>query len=104
MLLAASGQPLKVDGIFSASTRSAVRAFQAARGLPVTGGIGDKTWTALRRFTPRPIAWDKLQPASKPGLTPARASSAQVPRGGPASSTLPARAYEIPPSGRLSAR
>ena len=104
MLLAASGQPLKVDGIFAASTRSAVRAFQAARGLPVTGGIGDKTWTALRRFTPRPIALDKLQPASKPGLTPARASSAQVPRGGPATSTLPARAYEIPPSGRLSAR
>ena len=104
MLLAAAGQPLKVDGIFAASTRSAVRAFQTARGLPVTGGIGDKTWAALRRFTPKPIAWDKLQPAGKPGLTPAKASATQVPRGGPPSSTLPARAYEIPPSGRLSAR
>jgi peptidoglycan hydrolase-like protein with peptidoglycan-binding domain len=36
-----------VDGIFGDKTASAMRAFQASRGLPVTGIVDDATWSAL---------------------------------------------------------
>jgi peptidoglycan hydrolase-like protein with peptidoglycan-binding domain len=47
-----------VDGVFGASTKSAVMAFQRARGLEVDGIAGTRTWAALdtRRGTGlRPI-------------------------------------------------
>ncbi len=44
----ASGDPLKfADGDYGARTQAAVQALQAARGLPVTGGIDAATWQAL---------------------------------------------------------
>jgi peptidoglycan hydrolase-like protein with peptidoglycan-binding domain len=36
-----------VDGIYGASTVAAVKAFQSASGLPVTGHVDDKTWAKL---------------------------------------------------------
>ncbi len=36
-----------VDGIYSENTACAVRRFQAAHGLPVTGVVDFATWTAL---------------------------------------------------------
>jgi hypothetical protein len=43
-----SGDPLKfVDGDFGGRTQAAVQALQAARGLPVTGGVDAATWQAL---------------------------------------------------------
>lgn len=35
------------DGVFGATTRSAVQAFQTARGLTPDGTVGTRTWTAL---------------------------------------------------------
>ncbi|WP_338748296.1 peptidoglycan-binding domain-containing protein [Janibacter alittae] len=36
-----------VDGVFGAATATAVRSFQTAHGLPVTGVVDEQTWDAL---------------------------------------------------------
>jgi peptidoglycan hydrolase-like protein with peptidoglycan-binding domain len=41
------GAPLRVDGVFGATTDQAVRTFQAARGLGVNGQADERTWVAL---------------------------------------------------------
>jgi peptidoglycan hydrolase-like protein with peptidoglycan-binding domain len=46
-LLMAHGAPIRVDGVFGTTTDAAVRAFQAARALPITGQADEATWTAL---------------------------------------------------------
>jgi peptidoglycan hydrolase-like protein with peptidoglycan-binding domain len=46
-LLIARGAPIRVDGIFGATTEAAVRDFQAAHGLPVDGQADEATWPAL---------------------------------------------------------
>jgi hypothetical protein len=38
---------MRVDGIFGATTVAAVRDFQLARGLAVTGAVDEATWVAL---------------------------------------------------------
>ncbi len=39
--------PVTIDGIFGAATENAVRAFQAAYGLPDTGVVDEATWVDL---------------------------------------------------------
>jgi peptidoglycan hydrolase-like protein with peptidoglycan-binding domain len=46
-LLQHHGQNTAADGIFGASTVTAVRAFQTAKGLGVDGIVGPQTWGAL---------------------------------------------------------
>jgi len=46
-LLQASGQANPADGVFGASTVTAAKAFQAAKGLGVDGIVGPATWGAL---------------------------------------------------------
>jgi peptidoglycan hydrolase-like protein with peptidoglycan-binding domain len=46
-LLMQHGAPIVVDGVFGATTAQAVRDFQAAHGLVVTGQADEATWTAL---------------------------------------------------------
>jgi peptidoglycan hydrolase-like protein with peptidoglycan-binding domain len=46
-LLMHRGAPLRVDGVFGATTDAAVRAFQFASALPVNGQVGEGTWVKL---------------------------------------------------------
>ena len=41
------GLPGKIDGIFAVTTQDRVKAFQAARGLPANGIVGETTWARL---------------------------------------------------------
>ncbi|GAA2442145.1 peptidoglycan-binding protein [Streptomyces macrosporus] len=44
-----------VDGVFGAGTESAVKAFQANRGLTADGVVGARTWTALLSAGTKPV-------------------------------------------------
>jgi peptidoglycan hydrolase-like protein with peptidoglycan-binding domain len=46
-LLTQRGLPVAVDGVFGATTRDRVVAFQAAHGLPADGVVRDSTWAKL---------------------------------------------------------
>jgi peptidoglycan hydrolase-like protein with peptidoglycan-binding domain len=46
-LLQHAGQSVDADGVFGATTVTAVKAFQAAKGLGVDGIVGPQTWGAL---------------------------------------------------------
>ena len=46
-LLRAHGSTIAVDGVFGASTRDAVKAFQTTKGLSATGIVRDTTWAKL---------------------------------------------------------
>src|SRR4026208_218165 len=39
--------PTDIDAVYDAAVERAVRAFQQARGLTVTGEVNDETWQAL---------------------------------------------------------
>ena len=45
--LVSHGFSTSTDGLFGADTERKVRAFQTARGLPVTGTVDAETWSAL---------------------------------------------------------
>jgi Putative peptidoglycan binding domain len=90
--LLGAGQAVEVDGAFGAGTADAVRAFQAASNLPVTGELDAATWPVLLKVTPAPVDW--TAPAAS-GARAARAATAGD-ANGPASAALPAKRYEIP--------
>ena len=48
-ILQKSGSSVKVTGVFSIGTVSAVRAFQKKKLLPVTGVVDTDTWAALNK-------------------------------------------------------
>jgi len=45
--LVKAGYPVDTDGLFGKGTESALKRFQADRGLPVTGIVDSETWKAL---------------------------------------------------------
>lgn len=80
----------KIDGRFDPLEANAVRALQAARGLPVTGVIDRATWKKLLSYNPYRLTFA----ANSSG---ARSSSENAV---PDSASLPALGYEIPVRGR----
>jgi peptidoglycan hydrolase-like protein with peptidoglycan-binding domain len=86
-----AGAEVPVTGIFGRDTLAAVRAFQEAHDLPVTGVIATETWGALMDVEPTRVEWN-ARPAL-PGATDSRAHPAHR----PLSATLPPRGREIPP-------
>src|SRR4051794_32713341 len=95
--LYAAGYVLPLTGIFGTSTRDAVRNFQDAEDLPITGVLDDATWTELLKLKPVAVRWRRFKKGSR--ATPVRAARAggAVIAPAPASASLPARGYEIPP-------
>ena len=57
-LNAISGGNIQVDGIFGGQTVSALKSFQTARQIPVTGTVSDSTWSALMN-TPEPPIFER---------------------------------------------
>lgn len=65
-----AGQTFKVDGSYGPRTEEAVRAFQQARKLPVTGIAGPETWDALARVSryARPVDTSETLPGFRGDL------------------------------------
>lgn len=89
-LLAGGGYTVPVTGYYQGSTQSAVSAFQASHGLPVTGNLDVPTWPALLQNEPLRVRW------TKKGAVAARAGG-RVSLPPPRSAKLPAVRDEIPP-------
>jgi hypothetical protein len=84
--LMSAGQTVSPTGSFDSATVNAVRSFQTANALPVTGQVDAGTWPALLRLPPAPVAWNSRK-ASAAGAGR---------RNGPRSAFLHAKRYEIP--------
>jgi hypothetical protein len=97
--LLSAGYQVSVNGVFGATTQSAVKSFQSAQGLHVSGRVGPPTWLFLLRYPAANVTW------TAQGARPARAGGANGSRHGarrglflvtPRSARLPAVKYEIP--------
>ena len=93
--LISAGYQVNVTGTFGTSTQSAVRSFQTAQGIPVSGQVDPTTWLYLLRYPAAAVTW------TAQGAHPGRA--ARMGRSGrglvlltPRSARLSAKAYEIP--------
>jgi hypothetical protein len=87
-LLRAAGRKVPVTGVVDKKTLAALRKFQRKRRLRANGKVGAATWVKLLARQPKPTNW----------AARASAASASGPTG-PRSASLPAKGYEIPPSG-----
>jgi hypothetical protein len=85
--LAASGEPVAVDGTYGAETVNAVRGFQADEGLAPSGELDDATWQALLARRPVPIDWSRIGSPSG-----ARVAGTAVPD----SASLDTLRFEVP--------
>jgi peptidoglycan hydrolase-like protein with peptidoglycan-binding domain len=98
--LVTAGDPVAVDGDFGPATLTAVKNFQLAHGLTVTGLVDTDTWDALLSYAPAYVQWKLPQKKTKKNL--ARAATAAGLRAGtppPKSASLPARRDELAGAG-----
>jgi peptidoglycan hydrolase-like protein with peptidoglycan-binding domain len=95
--LVTAGDHVAVDGSFGPATLAAVKNFQLAHNLPVTGLIDTGTWNALLRYTPAYVKW-KLPGKRKHAARIASASTVAGLAAGappPKSASLPDRRNEL---------
>ena len=88
-LLRGGGASVPVSGEFGRRTRRAVRAAQAAAGLPANGEIDDRTWGELLRNEPARVRW---APRRAPGGA-GRLGASRAPR----SASAPQLWQDLPP-------
>lgn len=93
--LISAGYPVAVDGLFGAQTQSAVRSFQSAHDIAVTGRINPATWLALLRYPAAAVTWTAHGAHTARSARAGRSSGRWSPA--PASARLPSLGYEIPP-------
>ena len=96
-LLYGAGQQGPIDGVFGAQMAKAVKAFQAAHGLPATGALDNATWPVLLRSTPARVHWRPYRRGVKAYVAHAahrRGAALSLPA--PRSASLPAVRREIP--------
>jgi hypothetical protein len=92
-----AGQRVPIDGVFGASTRNAVLAFQQQAGLVPTGALDSPTWDELLKVRPVTVRWRMSGRRQRAvALSSARGGRAVV-APTPRSASLPARRREIPP-------
>jgi hypothetical protein len=99
MHLRPSRRTLPIDGRFGPRTLAALRAFQLAHALPVTGRTDAATWSALNAVTPYVPQWGARRPKRHSRTASAARAVPAVPAA-PRSATMPARRDEIRPVGR----
>ena len=95
--LVAAGADLPVTGVFGRWTARATRIFKEEHGLPANGVIDTDTWNELLKLTPYRPRWAAVRGRPGAGVSGAAASLPR-PATRPLSASLPAKAYEIPPS------
>jgi hypothetical protein len=97
--LVSAGQTLAISGLFGSAMLAAVESFQSAHRLPVTGLVDQATWTALLRYRPVRVRWTTRNGHLVGVAVHAhRALAGALSQPVPASASLPARGYEIPPA------
>jgi hypothetical protein len=84
----------RTTGLFGPLTNGLLRAFQARRGLPVTGRTDAATWRALLRLPPVATPW-----SASASIARAAAGGRRATGSAPQSASLPALRYEIPAVG-----
>ena len=82
-------------GYFGEQTDSAVRAFQASKGLSVDGQVGTRTWSALFSGFTFSIPYVEVAPASAPPLLPPPSAPTGTPTGTP-KRPAPGASYPAP--------
>jgi hypothetical protein len=98
--LVGAGATIRVDGDYGAGTASAVRTYQASKGIAQTGVLDEATWPTLLRETPVAPDW-AAKAAKASGARASAASAGGLPAvNGPDSASLRARRYEIPGGAR----
>jgi hypothetical protein len=91
-----AGYRMPIDGVYGASTRNAVSAFQQSQGLAATGVLDATTWPALLRLRPTTVRWRRIRGGARafPARAAVRGRALLAPE--PRSATLPAVRREIP--------